>query len=75
MADAMDVTIRLQNTRKREYLKYSFSIPYGTLIIFSWNQIEQTINPLHLSGHKSNVMEMMCPQVEELNLNLTDAID
>jgi hypothetical protein len=38
MADATDVIIRLQNTRKREYLKYSFSVPYGTLIIFSWNR-------------------------------------
>jgi len=34
-AETADVVMRLQKTRNSEYLKYSFSAPYGTLMIFS----------------------------------------
>jgi len=34
-AETADVMMRLQKTRKSECLKYSFSAPYGILMIFS----------------------------------------
>lgn len=46
IADTMDVVMRLQKTRKSEYLKNSSSTPYGTLMIFSYT--ESTRKQTHL---------------------------
>lgn len=42
-AETAEVVIRLQKTRKREYLKNSLFTPYGTLMIFSWNKKQLSI--------------------------------